>query len=71
MQVLCDLRTFLLIFNCQTPGHYYISFGSDRIEMKNYRSVIWEKDGIRYMITGFDTGLSANDLFKMAQSILK
>ena len=31
-----------------------------------FQSVLWEQDGVTYLISGFDTGLDAQTMFDMA-----
>lgn len=52
-------------------GHLQIGYGSDRIEISQFSSVIWVKDGIQYEILGFDVSLSADEMFHMAQEIME
>lgn len=49
---------------------YYISYGSDEVEIKQSTGVTWEKDGIFYNLAGMDLGLGADEMFAMAEQIL-
>lgn len=49
---------------------YYISVGSDEVEMKKSMGVTWDKDGIHYDLGGFDLNLSADEMFDMAQQVI-
>lgn len=50
---------------------YYISVGSDQVEIKVSQNVTWEIDGTHYNLAGFDTGLSADELLSMAEEIIQ
>ncbi len=47
-------------------GELVISYGSDEVEDQMFQSVLWEQDGVTYLISGFDTGLDAQTMFDMA-----
>lgn len=50
---------------------YYISVGSDQVEIQVSQDVSWEMDGTHYLLAGFDTGLSADELLSMAEEIIQ
>ena len=53
-------------------GELVISYyGSDEVEDKMFQSVLWEQDGVTYLISGFDTGLDAQTMFDMAAELVK
>ena len=52
-------------------GELVISYGSDEVEDKMFQSVLWEQDGVTYLISGFDTGLDAQAMFDMAAELVK
>ena len=35
------------------------------------QSVLWEQDGVTYLISGYDTGLDAQTMFDMAAELVK
>lgn len=52
-------------------GELVISCGSDEVEDKMFQSVLWEQDGVTYLISGFDTGLDAQAMFGMAAEFIQ
>lgn len=53
-------------------GELVISYyGSDEVEDKMFQSVLWEQDGVTYLISGYDTGLDAQTMFDMAAELVK
>ena len=56
----------------EKSGELVISYyGSDEVEDKMFQSVLWEQDGVTYLISGFDTGLDAQTMFDMAAELVK
>ena len=55
----------------QKKDNFYLSYGSDEIEMKQYSYAKWEKDGVSYLLGGFDNGLSGDELIQMAAEIIQ
>ena len=55
----------------EKSGELVISCGSDEVEDKMFQSVLWEQDGVTYLISGFDTGLDAQTMFDMAAELVK
>lgn len=49
---------------------YYISYGSEEVEIRQSTGVTWEKDGVFYNLAGMDLGLGADEMFDMAEQIL-
>ncbi len=49
---------------------YSISYGSDKVEVQQSYEVTWDKDGIYYMLLGFDLPLSADEMFDMAEEVM-
>ena len=47
----------------EAAGDYFISYGNDKVEVRESSSVQWEKDGISYMIQGFDIDISRRICF--------
>ncbi len=54
----------------QEKGNYFISFGSDTVEMQKSAVVEWTKNGIQYQLIGFDLNLTADDMFDMAEEVM-
>ena len=52
-------------------GELVISYGSDEVEDKMFQSVLWEQDGVTYLISGCDTGLDAQAMFGMAAEFIQ
>ena len=50
---------------------YYISFGLDEVQIQISQGVTWEMDGVNYNLAGFDLGLSADEMFAMAEQIIE
>ena len=56
----------------EKSGELVISYyGSDEVEDKMFQSVLWEQDGVTYLISGYDTGLDAQTMFDMAAELVK
>ena len=49
---------------------YEISEGSDEVEMCQYSSVRWDKDGVHYDLMGRDVTLSGEEMFEMAKELI-
>lgn len=52
-------------------GELAFSYGSPEVKISEVQSVTWTKDGILYQLLQIDGKLSADDLSKMAEEILK
>lgn len=52
-------------------GNYYISEGAEEVEEMDYSHIRWSKDGKEYMLMVSDTDLSVDELFGMAEEVLK
>lgn len=52
-------------------GRLQIGYGTDKVEINEFSSVVWVKDGVRYDLSGFDVSLSAEEMFGMAQEIME
>ena len=50
---------------------YFISAGSDEVEIHVSQGVTWKLDGTSYNLAGFDTGLSADEMLAMAEEIIR
>ena len=57
--------------NLEVAGNYYISYGNDKVEVRESSSVQWEKDGVSYMIQGFDTDVSPQEMLAMAGEMIQ
>lgn len=55
----------------ERAGELAISYGSDQVENRQFQSVIWEKDGMSYILYGFDTGLDSEEMLSMAAELVK
>lgn len=51
-------------------GELQIGYGSETVETYNYQFLRWEQDGVAYTLTGFDLGLTTDELFDMAAEII-
>lgn len=49
---------------------YYISYGSDEVEISMASFVTWEKDGVYYNLLTFDTDMTADEMLQMATELL-
>jgi hypothetical protein len=54
----------------QAKDNYYISYGSDEVEITQSTGVTWTKDGISYNLAGMDLDLTGDEMFDMAEEIL-
>lgn len=54
----------------QQKDNYYISVGTDQVEIQKITRVRWEKCGITYDLFGNDLDLSADEMLDMAEEIL-
>ncbi|MDO5155757.1 MAG: hypothetical protein Q4D51_07310 [Eubacteriales bacterium] len=49
---------------------YIISYGSDQVEVKQNKTIYFIKDDKAYSLSGFDSKLSANEWFEMAEELI-
>ena len=49
---------------------YFISVGSDEVEISMLSSVTWEKEGISYNLLGFDLTITPEEMLAMAEEII-
>ncbi len=49
---------------------YYISEGSEEVEIQQYSGVVWEKGGVYYHLMGFDVELGGEEMLDMAEEII-
>lgn len=54
----------------QKKDNYFISYGSDEVEVQKTSVVEWTKDGVRYQFIGFDLNLTPDEMFDMAQEVM-
>lgn len=52
-------------------GHYYISYGSDVVEVKNYEGIVFEEEGKIYNMFCWDGGMTSAEWFAMAEELLQ
>lgn len=50
--------------------HYEISFGSEKVEIQNYTGISFEKDGKYYSMFAWDSDMSADEWYAMAEELL-
>lgn len=55
----------------EQKDNYFISVGSDAVEIQKSAGVTWEQDGVCYNMAGFDLGLSAEEMLDMAEQIVE
>ena len=55
----------------EQEGKLFISYGTETREERVFRSVSWEKDGLHYLLSSYDSGLVVSDLVEMAEAIIK
>lgn len=51
-------------------GKLYISYGSDAEERRQYKSVLWEDQGISYILSSFDNTMSPEEFCQMAGEMI-
>lgn len=49
---------------------FTISYGTSEVQIRLASDVIWEKDGVQYILMGFDLNLGADDMFDMAEEVM-
>lgn len=55
----------------EASGKYSFSYGSDEVEVSNYRTVSWTQDDIVYSLTACNLDLTQDELITMAKETLK
>lgn len=50
--------------------NFTISYGTSDIQIQLASDVTWKKDGVEYILSGFDLNLSSEDMFDMAEEVL-
>lgn len=51
-------------------GELQIGYGASKVTKQDYQFLRWEQDGVVYTLNGFDLGMTADELFDMAQEII-
>lgn len=51
-------------------GDLQIGYGASEITVQAYQFLRWEQDGVSYTLSGFDLGMTADELFDMAQEMI-
>lgn len=54
----------------EKKDNYYISYGSDEVQLNQMSHVNWTDNGIHYSIMGTDTSLSVEDMIQMAEEMI-
>ena len=52
-------------------AHFYISYGSDEVEIQNVDSIFFEIGGKNYNLMSWDCDMSADDWFSLAEDFIK
>ena len=55
----------------QEAGHFNLAYGSEKVEIQTSYMVEWDMDGQGYSLFKFGEDLSADELFAMAEEIIK
>ena len=55
----------------ETDDHFFISYGSDERETTYVSSAVFEVDNVHYCIMTFDENITSDELFGMAEEIIK
>ncbi len=50
--------------------HFFVSIGTEKVEHQQFSNISFIKGGSHYLICGFDTDLTEDDLFDMASEII-
>ncbi|WP_125116748.1 hypothetical protein [Agathobaculum sp. Marseille-P7918] len=51
-------------------GDLQIGYGANEITVQAYQFLRWQQDGVSYTLSGFDLGMTADELFDMAQEMI-
>ena len=54
----------------ESDDHFFISYGSSDEETKYYNHLSFDKDGVHYSLSAFDTTLTVDELFEMADELI-
>lgn len=55
----------------EAEGKLAISYGTDSEERNTFGNVIWEEDGLQYMISTFNDGYDSGTLLQMAKEVIQ
>ena len=55
----------------EESGHYFISYGSDKVEVKSADSIVFEANGKNYTLFGFENNMNVGEWFAMAEDFIK
>lgn len=55
----------------EAAGHFYISYGSEKVENQVLESIVFEADGKSYNLISFDNNMSVDEWFAMAEDFIK
>jgi len=56
--------------NDEASGKYIFSYGSDKVEISEFKHLSWTQDGISYMFTAMDSNVTQEQLVKMAHQMI-
>ena len=51
-------------------GKYIFSYGSDKIEISQFKYLDWMQDGIHYSLSSMNSNISKAELVKMAPQVI-
>ncbi len=54
----------------QEAGELEISYGSDKVELKNCQSVCWQQDNVTYCLLDMGVEINKNEFIDMAKSVI-
>ncbi|RDY26721.1 hypothetical protein CHL78_012270 [Romboutsia weinsteinii] len=54
----------------EKSGKYIFSYGSDKVEVSEFKYLSWEKDGVYYSFNAQDLNISMDDLVEMAYEVI-
>ena len=55
----------------EAAGHFYISYGSEKVENRVLDSIVFEANGKSYNLISFDNNMSVDEWFAMAEDFIK
>jgi len=54
----------------EASGKYIFSYGSDKVEISEFKHLSWTQNGISYMFTAMDSDVTQEQLIKMAHQMI-
>ena len=54
----------------EASGKYIFSYGTDNIEVRNFKWLGWMQDGVAYALYGHDISLTEQELIDMAEEVI-